>query len=134
MQPTDPAPPWRRTRVARPVRDLAASRAFYAGLLGLREQGSFTGHAGYNGCFLGLPGGGQLELTTGGPDPVPQTADDLLVLYLADRAELNAAVDRLVAAAVLRVTAENPYWEEHGATFVDPDGYRLVIAMDEPAR
>ncbi len=132
-QTTEPAPPWRRTRFARPVRDLAASRALYAGLLGLREQGGFTGHAGYTGCFLGLPGGGQLELTTGGPDPVLQTADDLLVFYLADRAALDVVVDALVAASVPRVTAENPYWEEHGATFVDPDGYRLVIAIDEPA-
>jgi hypothetical protein len=26
-----------------------------------------------------------------------------------------------------RVRSSNPYWEERGATFEDPDGYRIVF-------
>ena len=68
--PEPAAPPrWVTTRVAHPVRDLARSQAFYRDLLGLRSRGGFTGHDGYDGAFFALPGGGELELTTGPAEP-----------------------------------------------------------------
>jgi transcriptional regulator len=118
---------WTRSRVARPVRDLAVARAFYEGALGLPVDGGFADHEGYDGVFLTLPGGAQLELTTGGPAPQPGTDDDLLVLYLATEDEVSRASEELARNAT-RVPSGNPYWDRCGATFVDPDGYRVVIA------
>lgn len=124
-----PEPPtWTRARVARPTSDLRAARLFYGDLVGLPVVGGFDGHAGYDGIFFGLPGGVQLELTAGGPAPVPQTGDDLLVLYVATANDIATFVERARRARVPRVASENPYWDECGATFLDPDGYRLVIA------
>jgi catechol 2,3-dioxygenase-like lactoylglutathione lyase family enzyme len=120
-------PAWLRARIARPSRDLQEARHFYVDRLGLAEDGGFTDHDGYDGLFLRLPGGGQLELTVGGPPPQVGTADDLLVLYLATEQEVDAVADRL--ADVPRVPAENPYWDRHGFTVLDPDGYRVTIAQ-----
>lgn len=117
-----------RSRVALPVSDLARSRGFYADLLGLPVAGAFADHDGFDGVILTLPGGGQLELTVGGPPPAPRTEDDLLVLYLATAAEVTDAVAALTAAGVARVPSGNPYWDRWGATVLDPDGNRVVLA------
>ncbi|WP_378144301.1 hypothetical protein ACFJGV_12620 [Cnuibacter sp. UC19_7] len=39
--------------------------------------------------------------------------------------ELIARIER---AGGSRVAARNPYWDEHGVTFADPDGYLLVLS------
>lgn len=126
--PAEQPPSWLGTRVARPSRDLTRARAFYVDLLGLLVDGGFTDHEGYDGMFLRLPGGGQLELTVGGPEPVPGTADDLLVLYVATDSEVAAVADRLRQAGVVQVPADNPYWDRCGVTVLDPDGFRVTVA------
>jgi ribosomal protein S18 acetylase RimI-like enzyme len=76
-----------------------------------------------------LPGGGELELTAG---PVPPGAwgdEDLLVLYADDRAELERQLDTLRAHGVPVVPAANPYWSRTGRVVLDPDGYRVVLAL-----
>lgn len=55
------------------------------------------------------------------------TDDNLLVFHLPDRAEWEAAVARMEAAGYSAVRAFNPYWDRHGKTFADPDGYRVVL-------
>lgn len=119
-----PGPRWVKARVARPVASLSSSVAFYSGLLGLEVTGSFQDHAGYDGVFLALPGGGELELTLG--VPLAGSADDLLCLYLSTSAGVSALASSL-PASVARVAAENPYWEDFGVTVLDPDGYRVVL-------
>lgn len=130
-----PGPRYVKARVARPVASLDASVAFYSGLLGLAGTGSFQDHAGYDGVFLALPGGGELELTMGPSLSVPATPgspgspgspDDLLCLYLATSADV-AALAAALPASVSRVAAQNPYWEDFGVTVLDPDGYRIVL-------
>ncbi len=59
--------------------------------------------------------------------PIPTLRSDLLVFYLPDRDEWIAAVDRMRAAGFEPVPAFNPYWDRFGATFEDPDGYRVVL-------
>lgn len=58
--------------------------------------------------------------------PTP-TEEDLLVLYLGN-AVAAATVRRLVEAGGREVQARNPYWNEWGVTFEDPDGYRIVLS------
>jgi ribosomal protein S18 acetylase RimI-like enzyme len=125
---TPSGPRWRKARVARPVRSLARSVAFYRDLLGLPRTGGFEEHEGYAGAFFALPAGTELELTTGHVDPAPGTDDDLLVLYLTTAEEVREASARVTAAGVETVPAGNPYWERWGRTLLDPDGYRVVLA------
>ena len=119
-------------RIARPTDRLEEVVRFYRDGLGLAELSRFEGHAGYDGVLIGLPGEEvHLEFTShvdGSPGPAP-SRDNLLVLYLADEAELDAVAARLEAMGYPAVEAENPWWPEHGAvTIEDPDGWRVVLA------
>ena len=126
-----PGPRWVRVRVAHPTRSIEDAVPFYGGLLGLPVDGPYDS-APYRLVFFALPGGGQLELTEGGPAPVPATVDDLLVLYVPTAADVAAVRERLVDAGLALETAHNPYWERMGVTVRDPDG-RLVVVAHLPA-
>lgn len=120
-----------QVRVARPTDRLDEVVRFYTEGLGLRELYRFSGHAGYDGVMLGLPGADyHLEFTShvdGSACPAP-TDDNLLVLYFVSEAAMHAAVRRLGEFGVEPVPAENPYWEANGGiTFADPDGWRVVL-------
>jgi catechol 2,3-dioxygenase-like lactoylglutathione lyase family enzyme len=106
-------------------------KAFYIGLLGLQELGHFTGHDGYDGVFLGLPGADwHLEFTVSETKPEHQPdADDLLVFYLPDEAALKVYQGRMSEAGVLPVTPVNPYWVQHGVSYTDPDGFGIMLAL-----
>jgi catechol 2,3-dioxygenase-like lactoylglutathione lyase family enzyme len=118
-------------RVARPSRDLREAVRFYEHALGLELLASFSDHAGIDGVILGRSDWPyHLELTRRRRDPVAPTPtdEDLLVLYLPREAEWSAAVRRMRDAGAREGRATNPYWTEHGVTFLDPDGYRIVLA------
>jgi hypothetical protein len=80
--------------------------------------------------MLGWPGASwHLELV-GDPasDTLPApTEEDLLVLYLDGPIDHDVE-QQLVAAGGKRAASRNPYWDRWGSTFVDPDGYRLVLS------
>jgi catechol 2,3-dioxygenase-like lactoylglutathione lyase family enzyme len=120
-------------RVARPVSDLARSTAMYRDGLGLSVIDSFENHQGFDGVMLGIEDAQyHLELTRArghAPRPSP-TPEDLLVLYLPDAAQWQAACERMLAAGFARVAPFNPYWKARGATFEDHDGYRVVLQND----
>ena len=115
-----------QVRFARHTLQLDEVVRFYRDGLGLPEIGRFSGHAGYDGVFLELPGtDAHLEFTAGGdhdaPTPHPES---LLVLYLGD----DEAVARAIAASgAAPVEPANPYWAERGVTVEDPDGFRVVL-------
>jgi catechol 2,3-dioxygenase-like lactoylglutathione lyase family enzyme len=116
-------------RVARHTERLDEIVAFYRDGIGLTEIGGFRDHDGYDGVFLAVPGTGtHLELTAGGghgaPAPDPES---LLVLYLGDDAALQTVTVRL---GIEPVAPANPYWAEHGVTFEDPDGFRVVLVAE----
>jgi catechol 2,3-dioxygenase-like lactoylglutathione lyase family enzyme len=116
-------------RIARHTDRLDAVVAFYRDGLGLAEVGGFRDHDGYDGAFLEVPGSGaHLEFTSGGehgaPEPHPES---LLVLYLGDTAGVQAVADRL---GIEPVAPANPYWADHGLTFEDPDGFRVVLVPE----
>lgn len=124
-------------RVARPTRDLQVSAALYAEGLGLERLGGFEDHAGFHGVMLGRPGWPyHLELTwhPEHPPPPAPSPDDLLVFYFPDP-EAHAARCRAMARAGFEAVASlNPYWDAHGRSFQDPDGYRVVIARGDWGR
>jgi catechol 2,3-dioxygenase-like lactoylglutathione lyase family enzyme len=117
-------------RVARPTDDLDALLPFYRDGLGFSVIGGFKDHDGFDGVILGLPGAPyHLEFTRyfGHPAGRAPTLDNLLVLYLPDRGDWEAAVGRMAAAGFAPVASFNPYWDRQGLTFEDPDGYRVVL-------
>jgi len=117
-------------RVARPTDDLEALLPFYRNGLGFDVLDRFQDHDGFDGVMLGRPGAPYyLEFTrahghVAGRAP---TQDHLPIFYLPAIEEWQAAVDRMEAAGFSAVSAFNPYWDQHGRTFEDPDGYRVVI-------
>jgi catechol 2,3-dioxygenase-like lactoylglutathione lyase family enzyme len=116
-------------RVARHTEHFDEVVRFYRDGLGLREIGGFRDHDGYDGVFLEVPGtGAHLELTAGGdhgaPAPHPES---LIVLYLGDDETVAAVARRL---GIDPVVPANPYWAEHGTTFADPDGFRVVLVPE----
>ena len=127
MRPAGGAP---IMRVARASDNLEALRGFYGDGLGLQVLYRFHDHDGFDGIMLGAPGAPyHLEFTrarghTAGRAP---NADCLLVFYLADRGEWEAAVGQMLAAGFEPVRSFNPYWDREGRTFEDPDGYRVVL-------
>lgn len=117
-------------RVARATADLDAAVHFYRDGLGLEMLGEFSGHDGFDGVMLGRPGWPyHLEFTHAHGHDAPRAPgeDNLLVFYLPDRADWDAAVGRMRAAGYRPVPAFNPYWDRDGETFEDPDGYRVVL-------
>lgn len=115
-------------RIARATDQLDALVSFYCDVLGFRVIGSFS-HNGYDGAMVGDPSqpyhfefthehGTRLDET---PSP-----EHLIVLYLED-ADWHAMREQIRDRAVPVVPSHNPYWDQHGITIVDPDGFRIVL-------
>ena len=117
-------------RVARPTDHLDEVVRFYMQGLGLMIIGSFEDHEGFDGIMLGVPGAPyHLEFTRKRghfSSPAPGE-ENLLVFYLPDQAKWQAAIDQMTTAGYRSVPSFNPYWDRHGRTFEDPDGYRVVF-------
>ncbi|ANS74201.1 hypothetical protein AWM70_06070 [Paenibacillus yonginensis] len=117
-------------RVARPTHQIDKIKEFYTKGLGFEIVGSFSGHEGYDGVMIGLPGVDyHLEFTQyeeASPVP-PPSEDNLLVFYIPDLEARNAIVERLQEMGYPGVEPENPYWKHNGVTICDPDGWRIVL-------
>ena len=119
-----------KLRIARPTDDVEALLPFYHDGLGFDVLYRFADHEGIDGIMLGRRGAPyHLELTkahghVAGRAP---TQDNLLIFYLPAVEEWRAAVNRMKAAGFPAVPAFNRYWDQHGQTFEDADGYRIVI-------
>lgn len=117
-------------RVARHTNDLKAIQSFYTIILGFELLGSFENHDHYNGIFLGFPNADwHLEFTTSDEKANHHfDEDDLLVLYPESRNKYNSLLKKLVENDILSIPSKNPYWNENGKMFLDPDGYRIVLS------
>lgn len=121
-------------RIARPVGTLARSVTMYRAGLGLLEIGRFEDHDGFDGVMLGRPGlDYHFEFTFCRTDPVAPapTPEDLIVFYLPDADAWRKTCARMREAGFVEVAPFNPYWQQRGRTFEDPDGYRVVLEQAE---
>lgn len=120
----------RTLRVARPTDQLDRIAGMYAEGLGFTILSRFAGHDGFDGVILGRPGEDyHLEFTlrhghTAGRAP---TDEHLLVLYIADQEEWARTCVAMAQAGFREVKSANPYWDVHGRTFADVEGYRVVL-------
>ncbi|MCY7367119.1 MAG: VOC family protein [Chamaesiphon sp.] len=117
-------------RIARPTDKLDEVVRFYTDGLGLQILDQFEHHEGFDGVMVGLPSEiYQFEFIHQqghfiGRDP---TKDNLIVFYLPDRSEWELAVIQMNSISYETVPSYNPYWDINGATFEDPDGWRVVL-------
>ncbi|MFF8679328.1 VOC family protein [Streptomyces sp. NPDC015237] len=120
-----------RIRLARPSKNLAAAERFYVTGLGLQVLWRTTERApGTHDLLMVGPSDAtwHLELTHNPEQPLTPapTVDDLLVIYLGAPVD-PALTARLENHGGTKVPAHNPYWDQHGVTVRDPDGYLLVL-------
>lgn len=116
-------------RIARPSCNPEALAALYVAGLGFQRLGGHRPRR-LRWVMVGPPGATyHFEFTLCRHHPVQPspTEEDLLVFYETDRDRWQAACTRVLAAGFVETAAFNPYWAEHARTFVDPDGYRLVL-------
>jgi len=120
-------------RIARPVRDPAATARFWIDGLGMTELYRYagTGTVGDHAVIMiGWPDADwHLEFVAAADaqvEPAP-TPEDLVVLYL-DGDVPESIVANIEKHGGERVPAHNPYWDKWGVTLQDPDGYRLVLS------
>lgn len=121
-----------RFRSARPANDLRAIERFYVEALGCTRLGSFEGHDGFDGLIVGASDASwQIEFVRehGTVAPRAPTAEHQLVFYVADRSALAAREAAMRAAGHMPVEPHNPYWRRYGVTFIDPEGYAVVMAV-----
>ena len=117
-------------RVARPSDDIDALLPFSRDGLGLTVLHRFEDHDGFDGVMLGherAPYHFEFTRARGHTAGRAPTEDNLVVFYLPDAGEWQAAVERMCTAGFAPVEAFNPYWDRDGLTFEDPDGYRVVL-------
>jgi catechol 2,3-dioxygenase-like lactoylglutathione lyase family enzyme len=117
-------------RVARPTDQMDELIRFYRDGLGMSILGQFQDYEGFDGVMLGFAGGAyHLEFVKKAGHPAGRAPDQdhLLVFYLPDPEEWQCAIERMAQAGYAGVASFNPYWDRHGKTFEDPDGYRVVL-------
>jgi len=117
-------------RFARHTNDLEAIKSFYINILDFELLGNFENHDNYNGIFLGFPNTDwHLEFTTSDEKTNHYfDEDDILVLYPETQNKYDSLLERVSKNNILLVTSKNPYWNENGKMFLDPDGYRIVLS------
>jgi len=119
-------------RIARSTDKLVEVLEFYKDGLGFEVLYQFTDHDGFDGVMLGdRDATYHLEFThkRGHPSGKAPTQENLLVFYLPDREVWQRAVKRLEDHGYQSIGSFNPYWDQCGKTFEDPDGYRVVLQM-----
>jgi catechol 2,3-dioxygenase-like lactoylglutathione lyase family enzyme len=117
-------------RFARHTNNLEQLKSFYTKVLGLEIIGGFENHNGYDGVFIGKDNENwHLEFTQcDSKTNLIFDDDDILVFYPNTKIEYEMIHERLKNNSVSILEAKNPYWNENGIMFLDPDGYGIVIS------
>lgn len=119
-----------KLRVARHTDDLEKIKTFYINVLGFELLGSFENHDNYDGIFIGKPNlDWHFEFTKS--DKKAQhfsDEDDSIVLYPETISYYNKLISNLVKYNISTIASSNPYWNENGKMFLDPDGFRIIIS------
>ncbi|KIO54055.1 VOC family protein [Flavobacterium hibernum] len=117
-------------RVARHTDNLEAIENFYVNILGFELLANFHNHNNYDGIFIGKSGlDWHFEFTKSEVKANHAfDEDDVIVLYPKSIIDYDVLIDRLLYHNISIITANNPFWNENGKMFLDPDGYRIVIS------
>jgi hypothetical protein len=117
-------------RFARHTNDLEQIKFFYIDILGFELLGGFENHNGYDGVFIGKSSDNwHLEFTKS--EEIVHfdfNEDDILVFYPNSKIEFDSFINKIQSTKIKFIKAKNPYWNENGKMFLDPDGYRIIIS------
>ena len=117
-------------RYARHTQNLEKLIYFYTSVLEFEMIGKFEAHNGYDGVFIGKQEENwHLEFTQS--DEIANHTfddDDLLVFYPNSKLEFELLQEKLEHHSIQFVKSKNPYWNENGIQFLDPDGFGIVIS------
>lgn len=119
-----------KLRVARHTDNLETIRAFYTEVLGFKLLGHFENHDSYDGIFIGNPESDWHFEFTQSADKTAHVADedDITVLYPETRQQYEHFLERLSENNIPLIMAKNPYWNQNGHMFKDPDGFHIIIS------
>ncbi|OOG62585.1 VOC family protein [Flavobacterium sp. A45] len=119
-----------KLRVARHTNDLDKIEAFYINILGFERLGGFQNHNNYDGIFIGKSGLDWHFEFTQSKEKVNHTfdEDDIIVLYPATILEFDVFFNRLIDNNISILPSKNPFWNQNGKMFLDPDGFRIVVS------
>lgn len=117
-------------RIARHTNNLQPLIDFYTQILDLEILGDFKNHNDYDGVFIGKKGADwHMEFTSSSEPAVHHfDEDDLMVFYPAHQRQFDSMVQRCSDHQLQPLQPKNPYWQENGLLFTDPDGYGVIIA------
>lgn len=123
-------------RVVRHCADPVALAAQYRAALRMDGQRGFAGHDGYAATFLGRAGAGWHLAFVRAPRPRASSPEfeEALALYEPDSQQWQQRVTDLECAGFVRASSPDPYWNDHGASFSDLEGFRVIVARLEWAR
>jgi catechol 2,3-dioxygenase-like lactoylglutathione lyase family enzyme len=116
-------------RIGRPSMDLERAERFWTQGVGMSTLYRSSRADPLNLVMVGFPDEAwHIELTHDpGNAHVPETTDEDLVVLYFDGEIPSGLIDRLCEHGGTPVRHSNPYWNEWGHTFRDPDGYHLVL-------
>lgn len=120
-----------KLRIARHTTNLQPLIDFYTSIIGLQVIGEFKDHTNYEGVFIGGKNAAWHLEFTASDEPPNHTADedDMLVFYASSVEEYNDIKEKIDTKQIEQAKPKNSYWEENGITIIDPDGFRVVIAL-----
>lgn len=117
-------------RIARATNYLEVISNMYKNGLGLEELGRFKDHDDFDGIMLGRKNGTyHFEFTSNKNTNAENNPneDNLIVFYIEDNVEWQELCKTMLSAGFKNVKSLNPYWDNSGKTFEDPEGYRIVL-------
>lgn len=117
-------------RSARHTNRIKEIETFYTKILNLDILGDFKNHNGYDGLFIGKANTDwHLEFTTSSDEVNHQfNEDDCLVFYPETQDEYEAVIKNLEFYRIEPIQAKNPYWNINGISFLDPDGFVVIVS------
>ncbi|WP_313359616.1 VOC family protein [Empedobacter sp.] len=117
-------------RVTRHTNQINEIKKFYTKVLNFEILGEFQNHNGYDGIFIGKPDlDWHLEFTTTHENINHHfDEDDCLVFYPTTQQKYNKLIERLEIHHIKPIKSKNPYWNENGISFLDPDGFVVIVS------
>ena len=117
-------------RVARHTNQINEIRDFYIKVLSFEILGKFKNHNGYDDIFIGKSDLSQhLEFTTTHENIDHHfDEDNCLVFYPTTQQEYDEIVERLELHQIKQIKSKNPYWNNNGISFLDPDGFVVLVS------
>lgn len=120
-----------KLRIARATNQLKQISEMYRVGLGLNLLGHFEDHQGFDGIMIGslsCPYHFEFTQESGVDAPRSPSPEMLLVFYYPDSKEWESIKSQMAQAGFKLVRSHNPYWDQNGCTFEDPEGYRVVLS------